>query len=485
MAPGPAGRIQGGWSLMAVTLIGNDGLFKRLGKLFWVVEKIIELQTDNPGGIKEEMEDILDEFSSADVFMLAGLDTQILTTQINIGTPILGVLRRAAEKIVIEMVNADTNKLPDRTFRTAVLELIDQMDNTADDVLVNGSITSTPTAKGANTGNGVIITAVTKPMGPGAGDEWQNARQERIEVKCTVDAQERGTEGRESFVARAEPSISDIRHPDWPDKATASQGAGSGVTVGIRVTDPEENAQSGIARNLLHNSGFETFTVTNKPDNWVLNTGVVTTDIFEEGTVVYRGSKSLELLGDGSLQHDLSQTLNTSGQTTGKIKPERKYLCFFRMSTVAAVSGTIRISVKDGSDSILDSGDAALATDLTGVSTGGTFDLLSFSFNSPLDQPSTVKLVIEATTAVSNGHRVYIDDLCLCEMVQVGGPSGTYMIITPGSTAFIRDDIIHVAIVNDHVGTMQQHFDRMFGMASMGIQLPVDGAPTILENLIV
>ena len=242
---------------MAVTLIGSNGLFTRLGRKFFVIEKIDGLQSDNPNGLKKEMEDIVNEYTSATSFMLAGLDTQILSTQIAIGSPISGVLRAAAEKTVIEMVNADTNKLPDRGLKTALLELIDQMDNTTDDVQVNGPVTSTASAKAANTGNGTILTAVTKPMSPGAGDEWQNARAERIEVKCTADAQERGTEGRETFLARGEPALGDIRHPDFPDGSTAGTGAGSGDSVTIRVTDPAENAKKSVGLNMLHNSAFE------------------------------------------------------------------------------------------------------------------------------------------------------------------------------------------------------------------------------------
>ena len=470
---------------MAVTLIGSNGIFTRLGKLFFVIEEIIGHQTDSSGGLKEEMEDILDEYTGADSHMLAGMSTQILQTQLNAGNPIVGILLQVAEQTVIEMVNDDTNKLPDRSIHTAIVELIDQMGNNTDDVQVNGSVTSTPTAKGANTGNGTIVTAVTKPMGPDVGDEWQNARDERIEVKCTVDAQESGTAGRETFVARGEPALGDIRHPDWPDGSTAKSGAGSGSVVTMRVSDPSENSQKSIGRNMLFNSAFETFTVTNTPDNWVLNTGSAGTDFLEEGTVIYRGSKCLELVGDNSTQHDLSQALNTSGQSTSKMGAEQKYIVFFRVSAAGSgPTGIVRISIKDGADSILNSGAAAVSTDLSSISTGGTFDLKSFTFNSPLDIPSTVKIVIEATTAIGSSDILYIDDLCLCEMHQVGGKSGTYMVVTPGSTAFIRDDIIHVVIVNNHAGKIQKYFDRLFGMSGAGLQLPIDASPTVADSLV-
>ncbi len=470
---------------MAVTLIGSNGLFTRLGKLFFVVEKIDGHQTDSPNGLKDEMEDIIDEYTGADAHMLAGLQQQILATQINAGNPIVGILRAAASKTVIEMVNADTNKLPDRSLETALVELIDQMGNTTNDVQVNGSVLSTAAAKGANTGNGTILTSVTKPMSPDAGDEWQNARAERIEVKCTSDAQESGTEGRETFKARGEPAISDARHPDFPDGSTAGRGAGSGDEVTIRVTDPAENQQRGVGRNMLFNSAFETFTVTDTPDNWVLNTGAAGTDFLEEGTVVYRGSKCMELVGDGALLHDMSQALNTSGQSTAKMKPETKYILFARVSAAGTTpTGIVRISVKDGSDVILDSATAFINNDLSLVSTDGTFDLVSVKFNSPLDVPATVKVVIEATTVIGSADILYIDDLCLCEMVQVGGAGGTYMVIVPGSTAFIRGDIIHVTVANNHAGKIQKYFDRLFGMHGMGIQLPYDASPTVADSLV-
>ncbi len=473
---------------MAVTLTGSGtGLFTRLGRIMFVIKQIQAHQSDSPNGLKKEMEDVVAEYSAADSFMLSGLSEQILATQINAGNAIITSLRSAAKKTVIEMVAADTNKLPDRSLKTALVELIDQMLASPDDVTPNGTITSVATVKSASTGNGTILTSVTKPTSPDAGDQWANARAERIEYKCTTDAQESGTEGRETFSVRGEPVVSDARHPDFPDGSTAAAGAGSGAGGALRVTDPTENQQKTVARNMLVNSAFETFTVTNTPDNWTLNTGVVGTDIFEEGTVIYRGSKCLQLNGGaGGLKHDLSQALNTSGASTAIIKPERKYCVFARVSCNADTDvGIVRFSVKDGANSILNGGAAAVSEDISGTSFGGTFDLISFTFNSPLDVPATVKFVIEATTAIGNGDIFYIDDLCLCEMAQIGGASGTYAVVIPGSTAFIRGDIIHVAVSNDHVGEIQKYFDQLFGMYSMGLQLAVDASPTLVDGTIV
>ena len=467
---------------MAVTLVGSNGIFRRLGKIMYVIKKIQVLQFASPNGLKDEIEDIIDEYSAADAFMMAGLPEQLLNIQINAGNAITGALRSAASKTVIEMVNADTNKLPDRSLKTAMVELIDQMLSTPDDVTGGETITSTASARSANTGNGTILTSITKPTAPDAGDQWANCRAERIEVQCTGDAQVTGTEGRESFKVRGEPAIIDARHPDFPDGATAGQGSGSGANLGLRVTDPTENSQRSVARNMLHNSAFDTFTVTNTPDNWTLNTGAAGTDFLEEGTVVYRGSKSLELVGDNSTQHDMSQKLNTSGASTGIMKPETKYCMFARVSAAgSSPTGIVRISIKDGGNTILDSATAFFNINLASISTGGSFDLLSITFNSPVNVPATVKVVIEATTVIDTSDILYIDDLCLCEMQQVGGASGTYMIIVPGSTAFVRGDIIHVTVANDHAGEIQKYFDQLFGMYSMGIQLAVDGSPTIAD----
>ena len=168
---------------MAVTLVGSNGIFTRLGKIMYVIKKIQVLQFASPNGLKDEIEDVIDEYSGADAFMMAGLPGQLLNIQINAGNAITGALRSAASKTVIEMVNADTNKLPDRSLKTAMVELIDQMLNTTDDVTGGETITSTAAAKAANTGNGTILTSITKPTSPDAGDQWTNCRAERIEVQ--------------------------------------------------------------------------------------------------------------------------------------------------------------------------------------------------------------------------------------------------------------------------------------------------------------
>ena len=106
-------------------------------------------------------------------------------------------------------------------------------------------------------------------------------------------------------------------------------------------------------------------------------------------------------------------------------------------------------------------------------------------WNTPNDIPTGSKFVIELTTAITSGESIFIDDMCLFLMSQFGDTiSGPYINLVTGSTAHTRGDKHVVTVTNDRAGTMQEHFDRLFGMYALGLQLPHDPTPTISESLI-
>lgn len=453
---------------MAVTLIGSNGLFTRLGKIFGMVADISTHQAD----VDTEVQDILGEYSDADQYMLKGLGDIIESMQIQSAAPFTK-LQAAAVNTVIEMVHADANLL-NKTLRDSLIELIRQMESSADDVDGNVAVLSIDSVGASNTGNGTVVFSNSDHE----GNILQNMRNEKIKLTCTTDRQVRGTPGQEVFSVIGEYPVADIKNVSWP--------SGSGINSSVQVSDPAQNAMSGHSgKNHLHNSDFEDFTTTNQPDNWSAVVGSIGTDIVEEGTVVYRGSKCLAFAADGSTLTAIDQDFGTTGQTVAKLSPSTKYMISVRVSAESGVTtGTLRFSIKDNANNIV--GSSNLDVTLSGVSTGGTFDHFTKELNMPGKVPAGTKFVIEFTVAADNTKSIYIDDLALFPMTQFGGPGGPYVNVIPGSTAWVEDDVVTLDVSNPHTGDFAKHFDRFFSMYSMGLQLPYDtgGTETISDALI-
>ena len=461
---------------MAVTLTGAGGLFTRLGKLFFVIEKIRAHQNDNPNGLKKELEDYFAEYAAGDQFMLSGLPNEVVSIQSN-AMNALGSFQRAAAQTIIEMIKAD-NPQPDLTIETALRELIRQMVAASATVQRNSSNSIAVAYDAGNTGNGFAAAAnrdIDLLLDPTGSINYfeENIRDEDILLQCTADAQITGTTGRESFSVRGEAAVSDGRHPDWADTR-----AGSGISSTLRVSDPAENGVNTVGRNLLTNSAFETFTVANTPNNWTIVTGIAGTDIFEEGTIIYRGAKCLALKGTAKIE----QSLNTAGQTPGKMQVGRKYFLYVRWRGDAGiVAGTVTISIKDGANNILNGGAATVTIAGSALPTG-SFDAGSVFFNGPLVLPTGIKAVVECASITAT-KKVYIDDVLLVEAPKFQA-SGPRIVITPGATPWKLQDKITVSTTNNHSGKFQKFFDLMFGMYGRDLLLNHDSAPSISDGLI-
>ena len=342
---------------MAVTLTGSNGLFTRLGKLFKVVERIQTLQTNGTTGLAAEIEDVLDEYNSADMQYADALSSSTEHWQKSCAN-IYSAVTRVAKETIIGMVDDDTT-LNQKTLSKALDELIDQMGTSSD---VKGNVFSvTGTGDGGSSfsgagivGDGCIITSDTN----GEGAKFQNLHADVTGVKCIKDAQVTGTAGRETFVMMGEKSETDVRHPDFP--------GGNGQNNSISVSDPAYSQQSSQNRNSLNNSNFENFTTTNTPDNWSIVVGAAGTEILEESTIVHRGSKCLEFNdGGGSNLTKVEQSFDTSGQTTVKLRPETRYcVSFWTYRTSGVGSGVLRVSVKDGDNNILKNDTAAVSVEI-------------------------------------------------------------------------------------------------------------------------
>lgn len=460
---------------MAVTLTGTNGLFTRLGKLLKIAGRVNTHQTNATSGLAAEIEDVVDEYNSADLEYTQDFLTKdsILSWQKS-AADVYTAISNIAKSTVIGMVDDDTT-LNQKTLLNALDELIDQM-GTADDIKGN-VFTVSGTGDGGTiiSSKGYFITSNTN----GEGKAFQNLHEDNTMVVCIKDAQVTGTAGRETFRLKGELAISDIRDPNFP--------GGNGQNNTISVSDPSYSQQSGMGRNNLANSDFEDFATTDTPDNWTIVTGVAGTGILEEGTVVHRGSKSLQYLGDvGATLLHISQSFNTSGQTTVKLRPETRYCCsFWTRRETAVASGVLRVSVKDGAAAILDSGNAALSVTLSSDA-ADTWVHHSFTFSSPLDLPDAAAAHVELTTALTSTASVYIDGLQIFRMPHLTNASSFHIAIVPGATDYIEDDEAKITVTKTVKGVFATDLNKFLGLESINRQLPfqTDASETISDSLI-
>ena len=459
---------------MAVTLTGSNGLFTRLGKLFQIAVQIKSAQ----GTVATEIQDALNEFDVGDndhSLALTGIKEQ---TQMSMAS-VYPNIKSVAHKTLIEMVH-DDDPLPSKNTRLALNRLIKQMEDAS--ASINASAYSaSATAHSGNVGNGLLVATTNANTLNTA-----NTRAESVVFKCTKDAQITGTGGREVFNIQGEMARTDIRDYLWP--------GGSGSGSSITVIDPSVDATDNLHKNLLTNSDFENFT-TNTPDNWTIEVGTAGTHTLKNttGTYVYKGdgsqSASLAIVGDASNLTKLTQSLNTSGQTTGKLRPDTMYVMFFRSYLDSGIAaGVLKASIKDSGGTTV--GITNMKADTGGIAlsaiSAGAWNTHTVFFKTPEALPTGTpyKLTLELTTALTNTKKCYIDQLCLFRAVQVG--NGPFIGLIGGSTNFVKDDEIVLAVTKSSTGTMQEYFDKFFDMYRNGKQLPENsaGSETIADSLI-
>jgi len=455
---------------MAVTLTGSNGLFTRLGKLFQIAVQVKTFQAT----LATEIQDALDEFDGGDNDHALAI-TGIKTASQKSCAAVYGSIRAAAHKTLIEMVD-DDDPLPAKTVDMALERLIRQMEDAS--ASINASAYGAPdSADSGNTGNGTVVATTTANSKLTA-----NTRAESLVIKCTKDAQISGTAGREVFSVQGEQPVSSIADPDWP--------GGSGVSKSIVVTDPAVDASSQFNKNLLTNSTYENFT-TNTPDNWTIAVGSAGTQITKNTTEakIFQGSANLKITGDGGgTLTKITQSLNTSGQTTGKLLPDTVYCMHFKYYLDTGISaGALKASITDsGGTAITANSLTAESTANLGAAAASQWNSATQFFMTPKALPTGTpyKMNLELTTAITNTKNCYVDQVCVFKPTQVA--NGAFMALLRGTTDFIRDDEFVIALAKSSTGTFQEYMDKFFDMYARNKQLPENsaGGETIADSLI-
>lgn len=457
----------------------NTGLFTHLGKVI----KISDLFAVDAAALEADVDEILDAFEAGDQDVAAnGMITNLSTWQTEYVTRQTALKTIATQRLgdrdsVLLEIGAKTSSVTE-----VIPKLIERMNIDSYYVDANGitvPATATALSGAGNTGNGTIIASklldgITIPRSNVAAHHeykgllTQVIMSETINFRCTTDGQiGSATPGSETFEWYGDPSTSTFAIDD-----------GSG-TIGTFST--------AVAGSVLSNGTFETFTTSNTPDNWDIITGAVGTNIFEDADTaeVYRGSKSLNLRGDGSTATiELNQTIASS------LTPNKRYICAFRVLTDGAgTAGTLTVTpagtgYSPGTNTgdnypsaiaSLSQADESIVLAETDLDAATSWTLAWFFFNAPEDIPSDFRLEILYGNTPDNGRDVWIDDLVVAPLTYGAGIGIAAM---PGSTDFLQEDRFTLAIANDGAGTFQEYFRKAFNC-----QLPVAGSNAIADAL--
>lgn len=330
---------------------------------------------------------------------------------------------------------------------TTILPLL-AADMTANSQSIKPCVISAPvvTAGSGNIGNGKLI-ASTKTT---AGIDDQRIINETVLFTCTADQYTGGTKNGETF--------SIVGFPKLPAPGVYGT-RGNGTGPSITVSD---------ANNIIANGGFESFTVANTPDSWVLGTGAVAGTTIKSTTTAHIGATALQFTGDGSTA---TVIVNQVPALTA--------------STIYAVSVWLR---KNGTVTSGSNFQAAIKG--TGFTTVNLFNAdpstLTTSYvnytafiSVPAAPPTDLRIEFDWTSANTAGAaaQVLIDDAVIIKPVAFGN---VQYAMFAGSTPFQKGDTESTVTATDGAGVFSTFFGRCYSQ-----NLPTSGSPTQADSLAV
>ena len=456
---------------MALTLTGSGGVFTRLGKIFGMMGDVRAHMSD----IETEIADVQGAYSAADSWMVASL---VASKEARIAQAggVMNDLRAIAIDTLVEMCWADSQTglsgiLPRKDLESALLYLIRDMDAAVASVNLNTSSVGSPALGAGNTGTGKLVVSVEPTNLPTPNvATMSNVRNEKLEVRCIQDAQGQAIlKGAETFEIRGLAAYDNLdrRFP-----------AGSGVRQSISCVSASIDA-GGVGQNMLRNTDFENFTTANVADYWTTVTGTAGTHFGQETTTFLRGASAFKMIGDNTVLAEVRQQLGSTAGTPAQIQAGRLYcLAVWIRHSTGSGAGNVRIQLENAA------GTAISGTTIDTTSAVGTsFTHKTIVFRAPNVLPSTVYVSIEQSTALAAAGVMYIDELCLVEMVQIA-PGGCAITMFAGATDWVIDDRISVKTDNDGLGLFVVYFDIAFNMYEKGLFLPQAASETINDNLI-
>ena len=474
---------------MAITYTGTNGLFTRLGKLFYIHELMETFQ----GNLRTEIEDVLDEFTNTDMWQLGSLPAKYKTFDSTLKSNFLQI-QDIANTILMESVNTGLS-VQANSIQQALWYLIQDMKGSQYVEAVNYGTNGTVGAGGSNAGGGTVIVNSVLPKNiMSTATAFQTIRGEVLNLECVRDESSGTTLGREEFEVRGDESKPKFDY-DWP--------AGSGIRKIVPVTAAKSDGNleryTGPGRNILRNSDFQTWESSNVISNWTSTQ--VGSAVFAGGTgpqtknttAAYiwnsESSGDLQLNGDSSgWKHKIYQELNSPTGTRGRVLANKCYIFSCRVR-IAAGSGTVggsaamTFAVENAASSKLSS--ASKTLDVGAIGTSWTHVTEEWNLTET-EIPADARFTMEITTAIPNTKAIVIDEMVLAERVQVY-PGGPGFIIVRGDDDYRNGDthtITYAHSASPPANKWQFYFDRFFNTSSYNYNLPSAGGSAIADSLI-
>ncbi len=333
---------------------------------------------------------------------------------------------------------------------------------------------------GGSAGDVVINSSARRPLD---GLVLENAFSESVLFTCKNDSYAGSAAAfNESFSFASPGSQQNPFAFNWP--------LASGCSGNISVIDGDSDNTAG---NLLNNSGFSDWT-SNVPDQWALEVGVAGTNIVQESTLIFSTGSAVKLVGDGSTKTAISQTFGLSTGTSTSLTPLRQYgvNLFVRRDGVSPAAGVLTVELVDSSGAIInDQGGTAnsFTVDLTALTTN--YASYKGSFRTPLVLPTSYKIRIRMSTALTNLRSVYLDKLSVGLMTQLY-TSGPYASLHAGAVPSKSLDYGSLVIVNGRgsggtFNTFQTLCYRLFpsDVLNNELLLPSSVSPTIVDSVFI
>jgi hypothetical protein len=406
------------------------------------------------------------DYASSDQNLINGLYSALSSAQ-TAETGWLTYLQSLAQATLIQMC-VEAGPLTSSSLAACMAYLISQMQSGSQTVKAS-VVGSSVAAGGSNVGNADVLVSTKLANGL----VCENTFAEIVTATCVADAQSGGaTAGQESMQYLGQIAQTNRLSNLWP--------AGSGCSASGRAVSPLVNNQGGTGT-WLYNGAMELFTVANQADGWTYNTGTAGTRFLQSTAQHYDGSSSLEITGDSSTLSNFSQQFG-SGLNTLTILPTDQLTVHFACKVdVAPAAGVLQVDLCDGSGTVINDAQGnpnSFTVNL--VSLGTTFVLKSGTFRTPAVLPSAVNLRFHLTTALSTGSNLFIDHIAFAEGTQLYTQGPTVWTFS-NSTNLIKNDTYNATFTNTP-GLIQQGFQQLFNMTSLGYLLPSSASPTLPDG---
>lgn len=444
---------------MAISLLGAESYFTRVGRMFGGINECCTLENTTS---TNRASLVASGFSLTDRNVIDGLYTQ-LSTQRSANSPWVNYLANLAGSTLVQMFLDNTPPIVSADKTTAVKALISQM-NATSQTIQKPTISLTPTAGGSNVGNGFIVASYIDAVD---GQSADYLLAETLTATVTADGYTGGsaTAGSEPWQVVGQIPASTNLDWNWP--------AGSGANTSVLTNNAAVNA-------IVTNGTFDSWSLaSNPPDNWTVGVGTMTSTIVR-AAIPYTGAYSLSFVGNGSELTSVRQTLT-------RILPNTVYhFGAYVRSSGGVAAGVLQVR-------LINAASGAVITDNAGNASAATQSIPSLttsyqSFGSylltPAVLPASVAVEIRLSTALTNAAIVYIDSFQIAAATQVylGGP---YLSFWAGSTPFAKNDTFSIVAANNATtSTLARSMDRVFNLRQLGLKIPSSNSPSVPDNVI-